>query len=224
MKVYGYIYLIQNIQNNKIYIGKTISKDPIEYIEKHFVCAANNADKNKKYFYNSIRKYGKQNFKWRILGECYSKKELNKSEIESIYLYRSFGSDGKNQDSIYGYNCTIGGDGGKISEIPWNKGLTKETNEILKKQGEILSTNSKGKLKPTRFNNLIKHVNIKEFKEDFLNPYISRTQIIHKYKITNSVLCSLRIKLFNREILKQIESQRKSINASISNRNRNRTK
>jgi hypothetical protein len=69
-----------------------------------------NDDKNKKYFYNALRKHGPHNFKWIVLGEIFtnSKEELknllNDAEIESITLFQTY-------NNLYGYNMTIGGDG-----------------------------------------------------------------------------------------------------------------
>ena len=162
-KFYGYIYLIQNIQNNKIYIGKTV-KNPIKYIKKHFQYALREASPTK-YFYNAIRKYGKENFKIKILGEIISRsirnlnKKLNQAEIECIFHFRSFGSNGINYDDTYGYNQTKGGDGWQKGSIPWNKGLVgiyseeakqkmSETRKIKLDSGEIIPWN-KGLTKET---------------------------------------------------------------------------
>ena len=117
-EVYGVIYKATNIQNHKVYIGLTTR--PFEkYKNNHFRDALNHRDDDSRYFYNALRKYGEHNFKWEILGECYSEEELNKSEIECIAFFRSFGKDIKIFDSIYGYNMTIGGRGikrGSLSE------------------------------------------------------------------------------------------------------------
>ena len=117
----GVIYQAINIQNKKSYIGKTI-QDFEEYKQDHLDGALKEKDLNNnffgKYFYNAIRKYGPNNFKWIILGEIFSdskqelKKLLNEAEVESIWLFRTFGSDGIKRDSVYGYNLTKGGDGG----------------------------------------------------------------------------------------------------------------
>jgi len=117
----GVIYQAINIQNNKSYIGKTLQEFE-EYKQGHIYSALHEKDLKTnpkgKYFYNAVRKYGVHNFKWIILGEIFasSKKELkkllNKSEIESIWLFRTFGASGEKFDNIYGYNCTKGGDGG----------------------------------------------------------------------------------------------------------------
>lgn len=152
----GVIYQIINIQNRKSYIGKTSRKKYMKYIKKHFENAykkeideeTGEEKYNNKLFYKAIRKYGKQNFKIIILGEIYSdnlddfNKQLNEAEIDCIYHFRTFGSDGENFDKIYGYNLTKGGEGtaGLIAWnkglAAWNKGLTKEVDERVKKYGE----------------------------------------------------------------------------------------
>jgi len=185
---YGCIYLIENIQNHKKYIGYTTYEHK-EYIQNHFKKALSLNDisennKNGKYFYNAIRKYGVHNFIWRILGYCYSFEELCESEKEAIYFYRSFGADGEHEDNIYGYNRTKGGEGtcgpkteeakkniskGKIGNIPWNKGLTKNTDIRLKQAGEKIALLNKTKIKkskkvekvcPTCGNNFMTYGNI----------------------------------------------------------------
>jgi hypothetical protein len=106
---YGVIYKITNLTNKKCYIGQTTNGDYIKYIKNHFKFAFRNKDEDKKYLYKAIRKYGKENFKWEILGFCYSREELNEAEIDCIEFYRSFVYKYEN---IYGYNLTKGGEGG----------------------------------------------------------------------------------------------------------------
>ena len=117
-EVYGVIYKATNIQNHKVYIGLT-TKYFESYKNDHLRDARNNKDVERKYFYNAIRKYGEHNFKWEILGECYSQEELNEAEIECIVFFRSYGMNIKKFDHIYGYNMTTGGKGvkrGTLSE------------------------------------------------------------------------------------------------------------
>ena len=108
---YGIIYKATNLLNKKVYIGYT-SRTLEERKRWHRLDSFNrNADDYNVHFHNAIRKYGLDNFKWEILGYCNSREELKEAEIECVWLYRSFGSDGKNWDKIYGYNLTPGGDG-----------------------------------------------------------------------------------------------------------------
>ena len=146
------IYKAINLQNRKVYIGKTTSKTPSKYFESHIYHALKNKDKNTRSFYNAIRKYGKENFKWEILGYCDSKEELNEAEIECIDFYKSY-------DRLYGYNLTLGGDGAgyklteerkqKISRankgVPtWNKG--KKTGPRSEETKAKISKKNKGKI------------------------------------------------------------------------------
>jgi len=132
---YGCIYKITNLMNRKCYIGQTTKNNYLDYINYHFNNAANNSD-NKgnggkgKRLYNAIRKYGKENFKIEILGFCHSQEELNESEIESIWLFRSYGADGENEDSVYGYNRTLGGYGALSNSNPGHKRKGKSFEEI----------------------------------------------------------------------------------------------
>lgn len=140
--MFGCIYKITNVSNNKCYIGKTTAKDIIKYIKNHFKSAISKTDKKKRYFYNSIRKYGEGNFKYEILGHYSSKEELNAAEQFFISLFQSY-------DSCFGYNMTLGGDGGDIYSL-----LTEER----KKERDIaISKKKKGKKRtPKEIENMIK--------------------------------------------------------------------
>jgi len=118
---YGCIYLARNIQNNKIYIGYAtkFTKRKGQHISSAFNL---NAEDYNTHFHNAIRTQGIQNFTWRILGYCETRDELLESEIESIFFYRAYGSDGIHYDKVYGYNSTLGGDGVSKGTVPWIKG------------------------------------------------------------------------------------------------------
>lgn len=135
LKIYGYIYLIKNLYNNKVYIGQT--KIIKKRINHHFNCIFNNK-LPKSYIHNAIYKYGKHNFTWKILGTCNSKQELNEAEITCIEFFQS-------NDKRYGYNLTKGGEGlnypsketrEKISKALKNKPLTEETKRKLSEKAK----------------------------------------------------------------------------------------
>jgi group I intron endonuclease len=91
--MYGYIYLIINLQNGKKYVGQSILFNDLNtYLGSGQVQRA------------AIKKYGRKFFKKYILGYCSSKEELNLSEKECIAFYCS-------NDIKYGYNLTEGGEG-----------------------------------------------------------------------------------------------------------------
>lgn len=107
-KTIGYIYVFYNKINGKIYVGKTISKFNLRWNE-HKYNAFTKLTKN--YFYNSIRKYGWDEFNRYIIyhtEELEDKLEIDKLIIEKEkYFIEIFNSN--NYD--FGYNSTIGGDG-----------------------------------------------------------------------------------------------------------------
>lgn len=113
----GYIYLITNLINGKIYIGKTTGT--LENRWKQHVEAADRGIDT--YLYHAIRKHGVENFKIEPL--YYGNADLNELERYYINQYNSY------KDSNIGYNETQGGDGvrlydyEKIYEL-WNQGLS----------------------------------------------------------------------------------------------------
>lgn len=88
----GTIYVIKNIINEKIYVGQTEESDYINRIIAHIRNAENGKDG---YFYNSIRKYGLENF---ILLEIKYVElyELDNWEYTYIKYYNSLHPDGYN--------------------------------------------------------------------------------------------------------------------------------
>jgi group I intron endonuclease len=98
------VYKATCIINNKSYIGQTKQNFDF-YIKKHI--KASIRDKNKRLFYNAIKKYGHLNFQWSILEHCNSKEEMDEMEYHYIMQYDTYRS---------GYNMTLGGEGvfGKI--------------------------------------------------------------------------------------------------------------
>lgn len=91
------IYKVTNKVNGKVYIGQTRHSLETRKI-RHLSCARNGYNTH---FYQAIRKYGEDNFKWEILCSCSSKQELKDLETYFITKY----------DSIkHGYNMVDGGD------------------------------------------------------------------------------------------------------------------
>lgn len=136
----GIIYGWYNTNSEKWYIGQTVNP------EGRFNCHIDRAinKKDKTYFYNSIRKYGLENFVYCVLEENVLRENLNMREMDWIEYYDSF---------YCGYNMTAGGNQTIFSEefkekmseankgrIPWNKGKHGiYSEETLKKLSESLN-------------------------------------------------------------------------------------
>lgn len=108
--MYGYIYMVTNKVNGKIYIGKhhytKQGLDPNYFASGKIVNEA-------------IDKYGKENFSVALLDIANTLPELNEKEIYYIEKYKS-------KDINIGYNLTSGGDGGNTVE-----GKIKITNGVI---------------------------------------------------------------------------------------------
>ena len=114
------VFVTENLINGKLYVGQTHTD------KKNYLGSG-------KLMHIAIKKYNKRNFKRINLSKCFSQEELDEQEI--------FWIDALNTLSPNGYNIENGGNGiGKLSEeqkrqvskvhkgkIPWNQGLTKET-------------------------------------------------------------------------------------------------
>lgn len=94
------VYLIENLVNDKVYVGKT-GLNPQRRFGQHLKNAANGLPG---LLYNSIRKHGEEWFSIRVLGKT-SSTFVNHMEKMYILIY-----DSQNRDK--GYNLTSGGDGG----------------------------------------------------------------------------------------------------------------
>ena len=118
-KINYYIYMIENLINNKKYIGKRICRCDIEH-DKYLGSG--------KILKQAIQKYGKENFRKTILEICSTKDELNNKEK---YWIKHF--DACNSDLFY--NIAEGGDGGNtFMYLP-----TEEQNRIRQIQSQYSS-------------------------------------------------------------------------------------
>lgn len=101
----GSLYIIHNLLNNKVYIGKTYNS--IEYRFKEHIKDAFTIDyKTLEYkydykLYRAIRKYGQEYFKIELIGK-FEEGILEQKEQEYIAKYDSYHN---------GYNSTLSGDG-----------------------------------------------------------------------------------------------------------------
>lgn len=101
------IYIIKNIVDNKVYIGR--SKDIDSRISSHKCNLRRNKHINK-HLQNAWNKYGEDNFKFEVVEICNNIEETYSKEIFYIEKYES-----SNRDK--GYNLSLGGEGsGEWSE------------------------------------------------------------------------------------------------------------
>jgi group I intron endonuclease len=99
-KIVGYVYLITNNVNGKVYIGQTTASVKRRWTE-HKCNAKQGVQTN---LYSAIRKYGHAAFSIEVLHKATSSEELNRLEIQEIASRQSM-------ESSHGYNLTAGGGG-----------------------------------------------------------------------------------------------------------------
>ncbi|WP_304393359.1 GIY-YIG nuclease family protein [uncultured Clostridium sp.] len=133
--LYGYVYLVRNKLNNKIYVGQHRSNiiDYSYYGSGTIITRA-------------IRKYGIDNFELKVLSWASNRTELNMLEKFYILLYKS-------TDREFGYNIQTGGQGSYLTHnyihlrgkdnpcygmrrTPEQKKKLKEIHSELRKQGK----------------------------------------------------------------------------------------
>lgn len=99
-----YIYIITNIINNKIYIGKTVNKNLFDYLSVKRWAVNHNKDINMPII-KAMQKYGMDNFIYEILDDTASSNE------ELIYLEKEWIAFLDSMNPAIGYNATAGGEG-----------------------------------------------------------------------------------------------------------------
>lgn len=119
------IYKVTNLINNKVYIGQSV------HIETRWKSHQNDYN-NINYsgyntmFYNAIRKYGINNFKFEIIEEC-NLNELNEKETYWIKYYNSY----IGFQNCNGYNMTLGGDNFAFGNGTLAKEQVEEIKQLL---------------------------------------------------------------------------------------------
>lgn len=108
----GFIYIIKNRINNKLYIGQTTQSVESRF-KQHLRCSKSNSIQ---LISKAIKKYGKSNFYVEILEECLIE-ELNAKEEYYIELYDSFNS---------GYNLCKGGKQSRKPKLQFDPSLITE--------------------------------------------------------------------------------------------------
>lgn len=116
------IYKATNLINDKIYIGLTTKS-----LEHRVSVHKKDSKRINTYFYQAIRKYGFENFKWEVVDTATTMEELEEKERHYIKLYGSF------DNKEVGYNTQSGGN---------------NLYEITKEQRKQRSDRAKGKNNP----------------------------------------------------------------------------
>ena len=107
MEVYGYVYLIRNRVNGRVYVGQTVNDIKSRWYSH--VSMSENA-KPRMVVCRAIKKHGKENFDLVELHRAYSRDELDSMEVKAIF---SFEADNPN----FGYNVASGGAGPKNYKV-----------------------------------------------------------------------------------------------------------
>lgn len=98
--MYGYIYIIKNDINDKVYIGKTLLPSIEERFQEH-IHESKRQHRQHRPLYNAMHKYGVEHFYIELLEQC-DVSLLSQQEQYWINYYSSYSK---------GYNATLGGDG-----------------------------------------------------------------------------------------------------------------
>lgn len=135
MKVYGRIYLITNLINDKKYVGLTTKS-----LRERFDAHLNRACHERSVIQKAIKKYGKENFSIIEIDNALTKEDLFNKEREWIAKYDTYLG--------WGYNQTEGGGGivNMSQEIRDKISKTKSGKKIPKLQGRKRSIDERLKI------------------------------------------------------------------------------
>lgn len=161
--------MIKCYATGKAYIGQTIQKNWEARIRTHFSKALRGDKRECKKLYSAIRKYGKENFYYGLVEECFgSKEELNELEKKYISLYKTLEE---------GYNLESGGTNGYT--------ISEETRERLR-ISHLGHKPKKSSLKKRR-DTMIEHYNRYPEKRERQRQQMigANNNMVKTYKITN---------------------------------------
>lgn len=106
------VYIIRNKINKRCYVGQTTRNYNLR-LKQHIYDA-----KIRRYnsiFHTALRKYGIENFDVNII-------KLPKDKVILDHFEKAIIKDLKEFNNHIVYNISPGGTGGKLVEVPWNKG------------------------------------------------------------------------------------------------------
>lgn len=128
-KIYGYIYKITNLVNNKCYIGKTVYGDINKRFKQHKSYSDAGGGKPES-LHQAIRDFGIENFKIEVIDTIKPPKFLEEEEKRYIALYHSYYKDPENN----GYNMSKGGEGTHYSDNDFNEHLAEQILTLYEKE------------------------------------------------------------------------------------------
>ena len=164
-EVYGWIYKITNVLEDKCYIGQTTQNPPEKRFKEHKWIVKN---RGQDYIHGAMQDHGVENFTFEIVDIAYNQKELNLLEGVYIAWFNSLVPNGYNLTNI------INGKGKMAEE-------TKERLRIIYNKPEhllIRSNNGKNSRGKSRSNSTSKYCGVSLVK----NKYVATIGINNKSK------------------------------------------
>jgi group I intron endonuclease len=211
----GYIYKIENMISNKVYIGQTVKT-----LEKRFFQHKNNY--NKPYFsqlslYQAFKKYGIENFSFSQIEEVDSN-QLDEREKYWIEYYNSYKD---------GYNSTLGG---RLVELyKW------DTEEIIQLYHELKSARKvaeKMKCDHSTIDNILNANQVERYtkaqqvsqkiiiKNENLELSFNTSTEVAQWFIDNNITMTKDLKNIRRSITERIRNNQKYFNYELSYENK----
>ncbi len=182
------IYLIKNLVNNKVYVGK--SKDIYERICSHVTSLnANNLKRENSHFINAWNKYGRENFTYEVL-ELFD--EIDDALISERELWWMFYHNSVNDD--FGYNKRMDSSTGLIvrestrkklgiaSKRKWENYSQQQKDAYAKRTSDFWRDN------PDKKREMAKKVALKKRKYNVAKCEYGTQNIIKIYRVKSEVL------------------------------------
>lgn len=150
-KIFGVIYKITNLINDKVYIGLTTNLQMRKTTHRRF----SKTEKPRQYIHRAIRRYGWENFAVDVVFCAFDRETLNEMEKFFIKEYKSNVRE-------FGYNRTDGGEGTKgmrghrhTEEVKIKMSLARKGKPLSEEHKLNMSLSKKGKINSKEHNSNI---------------------------------------------------------------------